>query len=400
MKHGIVLSIGLILAAATAACSTKEPAPGSAPHPVAVTTAEAVETDLARPFEVGGVVRARTVAAITARITAEVRSVAVRPGDRVRAGQTLVTLDARELIARRNAADASHAAAQQGIALAEADRAAAGAALALARATHQRFADLRARNAATPHELDEAVAGLRAAEARLNVADARLSEARAMIDAAAAAGVVAAVTTSYAVLTAPFDGLVTEKLIEPGNMAGAGMPLVTVEDTAGFRLEVRLDESRAALVAPGQNVDVLVARASDEPTPGADPGTRIPGRVTDVARVMETGSHDFLVKVDLPGASGLRSGMFGRAVFKGAPRPAIAVPDAAVVRRGQLAFVFVADSDGVARLRLVNVSRAVDGLWEVRAGLVAGERVVTSPPATLVDGARVTDAGVRPAEAR
>lgn len=397
MKRGVPLLIGFLAAAGAAACASDKPARGSAAAPLAVATVAVAEADLATPFDVGGVVRARTVASLTSRITAEVRTVSARPGDRVRAGQVLVTLDSRELAARRAGADAAHTAAQQGIAVAEADRAAAEAALTLARVTHQRMADLRARNSATPHELDEAVAGLRAAEARQQMATARLSETRAMIDAAAAASAAAAVATSYAALTAPFDGLVTEKLTEPGNMAGAGMPLLTIEDTAAFRLEVRLDESRASFVRPGDSVDVVISPAAGPATP-ATPPTR--GRVSEVARAMEAGAHDFLVKIELPDTPGLRSGMFGRAVFRGPARRALAVPDAAVVRRGQLAFVFVAEPDGVARLRLVNVSPAAEGLVEIRAGLVAGERVITGPPAELADGSAVTSAGARPAEAR
>lgn len=223
-----------------------------------------------------------------------------------------------------------------------------------------------------------------------------------MNDTSAAASAAAAVATSYAALTAPFDGLVTEKLTEPGNMAGAGMPLLTIEDTASFRLEVRLDESRASFVRPGDRVDVVVTSAAGPATPDGPVTPPARGRVAEVARAMEAGAHDFLVKIALPDTPGLRSGMFGRARFPGPARRALAVPDAAVVRRGQLAFVFVAEPDGVARLRLVNVSPAAGGLVEIRAGLIAGERVITGPPADLADGSAVTSAGGRgrPAEAR
>ncbi len=142
----------------------------------------------------------------------------------------------------------------QATALAEADRQASEAGLALARLTHQRIADLKAKNSATQGELDEAVANLRAAEARMKVAEARVLEARAAIDSAVAGASAADVTASYATLTAPFDGLVTEKNVDPGNMASPGQPLVTVEDDRTFRLEVRLDESRAALVHVGDEV--------------------------------------------------------------------------------------------------------------------------------------------------
>jgi RND family efflux transporter MFP subunit len=184
---------------------------------------------------------------------------------------------------------------------------------------------------------------------------------------------------------APFDGLVTEKLVDPGNMATPGMPLVTVEDTRSFRLVLRLDESRAVQVSVGDAVEVVL----DAAAPGAP---ALAGRVAEVARMIDAGSHDFLVKVDLPQVEGLRSGMFARAIFTGPIHRALAVPESAVVRTGQLSFVYVVE-DSRAHRRLINAGTPVRGLVEVRSGLVNGERVVTVPPADLTDGRAVTAAG-------
>ena len=378
MKPTLVITAALI-AAAAAGCSHGDAPKGPAGTPVSVLVAPAAEQDLASPFEAGGVVRAQRIAVVVSRIMADVRAVPVKAGDRVREGQPLVLLDGRELQAHRTRATASQAAVTQATALAEADRQAAEAALSLARLTHQRIADLRAKNSATQGELDEAVANLRAAEARLRVAEARVAEAKASIESAAAGASAADVAASYATLTAPFDGVVTDKSVDPGNMASPGLPLVTVEDDRHFRLEVRLDESRAAFVHVGDELRVRL-----------DGGTAdAAGRVAEVERMLDPGSHDFLVKIDLPAGLSLRSGMYARAVFRGATRRGLGVPDTAVVRRGQLASVFVVAPDNRARLRLVNASEAVDGRVEIRAGLQAGERVVLSPPPALVDGSPV-----------
>jgi RND family efflux transporter MFP subunit len=202
------------------------------------------------------------------------------------------------------------------------------------------------------------------------------------------------VTASYATLTAPFDGVVTEKMVDPGNMATPGVPLVTVEDDRSFRLEVRLDESRASLVHVGDKVDVrLDERASGGATERATASPAvIAGRVAELQRMLDPGAHDFLVKIDLPAGQSLRSGMYGRAVFRGEPHRGLAIPETAVSRRGQLVVVFVVDADNRAHLRLVNASAATDGRVEIRAGLVAGERVVVAPPPALVDGSTVSGA--------
>jgi RND family efflux transporter MFP subunit len=378
MKPIFVIAAAAI-AAAAAGCSRSEAPPAPAGAPVTVSVATATEQALATPFEAGGVVRAQRVAVIVSRIMADVRAVPVKAGDRVRAGQPLVLLDGRELQAHRTRATASQAAVTQSTALAEADRQAAEAALALARLTHQRIGDLKAKNSATQGELDEAVANLRGAEARYRVAEARVAEAKASIESAAAGATAADVAASYATLTAPFDGVVTDKSVDPGNMASPGVPLVTVEDDRAFRLDVRLDESRAAYVHAGDDVTVTLDGGAASVT----------GRVAEIERMLDPGSHDFLVKVDLPAGTALRSGMYGRAVFRGAARKGLAVPEAAIVRQGQLTSVFVVGSDNHARLRLVNASGPFAGSVEIRAGLASGERVVVGPPPSLVDGSPV-----------
>jgi hypothetical protein len=92
------------------------------------------------------------------------------------------------------------------------------------------------------------------------------------------------------------------------------------------------------------------------------------------------------VKIALPETAGIRSGTFGRAIFPGAIRKGLRVPENAIVRRGQMTSVFVVEND-TARLRLVSLAGQ-----EVLAGLSAGELVIVNPPPELADGRRVTGA--------
>lgn len=393
MRIPVVAAAGLALAVTAAACSAPEPTREDAAAPVPVSVMTTKSGDLSETFETGGVVRARVVATIVGRIMAPVESVDVVPGQAVQAGQTLVRLDARDLREGQLRAAAAEAAARSGLTGAEADRRAAESALTLARVTHQRFADLRARNSATQHELDEATAGLRAAESRLTGAEARIAQATSGVEAATAASRAASIALSYATLTAPFAGIVSEKRVEPGNMASPGQPLLTIEDTRGFRLEVRFDESRAAYVRPGEEVAVRL-ESSEPRSGGRGDAPVLTGRVAEVSRMLDPGSHDFLVKIDLPpGTAGLRSGMYGRARLNGPTRQGIAVPASAVVRRGQLSFVYVVGPDRTAHLRMVNASESSANRIEIRAGLVAGEQIVVAPPEALADNSPVTIQG-------
>lgn len=372
IKSWLVCIATALSAGACASPPTQKPPDRLAAAPT--TAAELVE--LPSSIEAGGVVRARIAAAIASRVMAPIVDVRVHAGSRVRRGDVLVTLDARELRANDERSRAATMAASESVRAAEADMRAGQSAVKLARLTHERIAALQARRSATAAELDQAVAALAAAEAQHAAAQARLAAATAGGDEARAAALGTAVALSYATLTAPFDGIVAERGVDPGSMAAPGTPLLIVEDPATYRLEVRLDESRAAALT----VDSPAA-VQFEHRDGA-----IPGRVSEIARVDST-SHTFLVKIDLPPGSDVRSGQFGRASFDGPRRRALTIPSSALVRRGQLTFVYIVDADHHLRLQPVSVAATAGGRLEVLAGVRDGDRVVTSPAAAAGDGA-------------
>jgi len=382
--HVVVAGVAaLLMSTALAGCSPRPAAaaPAHPSEPVDVTVAPVAMTDVASAIDSGGVVQARTSAAIAARILAPVREVRVSPGDRVRRGQTLIVLASDDLAAGARAARSATVAAEQGSMAAAAELQAAEAGLTLARASHDRIAGLQVRRSATAQELDEATATLRSAEARVAGASARVLQAGSAAASARAASDQAGTTESFTTIAAPFDGMVTEKMVEPGNMASPGLPLLRLEDTRGFRLEVRVDESRIGQIRNGDRVPVLL---------GTRTGTAsapIQGTVVEVSRAVEADARAFLVKIALPDTTGLRSGEFGKARFEGTPRRALTIPSSAAVRRGQLTSVFVVDK-GVARVRLVNLHES-----EVLAGLTESEVVILSPPAGLTDGSRVSVGG-------
>jgi membrane fusion protein, multidrug efflux system len=381
VRHTWIAWIGMAVLAP--ACASPPPHTSAAGTPKSVTTAPAELTELASSIEAGGVVGARVTALIASRVMAPIVDVRVRAGDRVRRGDVLVTLDARDLRANDVRAQAATVSATESVRAAEADVRASQSAVQLARLTHDRVAVLQAKRSATTAELDQAVAALSAAEAQHTAAEARLAAATAGRDAAKAAGDAAAVTVTYASLTAPFDGIVTQRSAEPGSMAAPASPLLTLEDPTTYRLEVMLDETRAALVTRGG--ETIVHLDASE--------TSMPGRVVEIARV-DPISHSFLVKIDLPAGSSVRSGQFGRASFSGPSRRALTVPTSALIRRGQLTFVFVADADQRVHLRPVSIGQTSGERTEVLAGVRPGDRVVTAPALTMNDGDAVT--GARP----
>lgn len=378
MLAGVALVAGLALPACSGRANTVAEA-GADATPVATATVAVAE--IPDTFEAGGIVQARTTATLMARVPAPVRDVRAVPGDRVRAGQVLIVLDGRDLAAQARRAKAEGASADQDVVAAGAERQAAEAALALARATHARIAGLASKRSATPQELDETTGALRAAEARAAAAAARAQAAASSVEAARAASEAADTTETFSRITAPFDGVVTEKMVEPGNMATPGTPLMRIEDTRRFRLDVRVDEARIGRVSPGAPVSVALDTGSND-------GARVvDGKVTEIGRAADADVRSFLVKIELPADGRLRSGMFGRARFSTRPRRALTVPEGALVQRGQVMSVFVVEK-GIARVRLVNVRGT-----EVLAGLSEGDVVIVTPPPALTDGRRVTVGG-------
>jgi RND family efflux transporter MFP subunit len=375
-----VVAASLLAVTAMRCSSSQPPRSTAAAPPLAVTTATVSARDGSATTEAGGIVQAQTTAVVTARILATVREVRVVAGDRVRAGQVLVVLDAADLAAGARSARAAESSAARGVAAARADVRSAEAALTLAQSTHGRVAALSAKRSATAHELDESTAALRAAEARAAGAAERLAQAESDVERARGASEAAGVLASYAHLTAPFDGIVTAKMVEAGNLASPGMPLVRVEDTRRFRLDVRVDESRVGTLEPGTPLRVTLDATGTGPL-------ELEARVSEVARAVDADSRAVLVKVALPADSPVRSGMFGRVALPAAGGRTLGVPAAALVRRGQVTSVFVVDQ-GVARVRLVNVRGT-----EVLAGLAGGDVVIVNPPAGLVDGRHVTPGG-------
>jgi RND family efflux transporter MFP subunit len=355
-----------------------------APEPVAVTVAPVVVADTAERLEAGGVVAAPESASVSSRMVATITAVSVKAGDRVRAGDVLVRLDARAVSEHTTQARAAARAAERALTQARTEQAAAEAEHRLATAWHQRITALHARNSATAQERDEAEARLSAAAARLAGVQAAIDSVDAHRETAGAAVAVAEATESFTTVRAPFDGLVTERLTDPGNLAAPGVPLLQIESDGPRQVVARVDEARVAYVRPGDRVSVVID-ASDQREAGE---TAIEGVVAEVARAVGADQRAFTVRVSLPAKVTARTGRFARLVFRGAPRRALFVPPHAIQRHGQVSSVYVVQ-DGVARLRLIQAGATSSEGVEVLAGLDAGELIVIAKQRRLMDGATV-----------
>jgi RND family efflux transporter MFP subunit len=366
MKPVLILLVAAPVFLASCGGDKPRPAEAAGKPPVAVRTVTAEAREWPAVYEATGVVRARTVATISAKVMGYVQQVAVQVGDRVSAGQLLVSLDSRDMDSNVLRAEAARAEVQSAIAEADSGAASAKANLDLAQSTFRRMEDLAAKKSISSQEFDEASARLKAAQASYEMARARRAQVDSKMAQVEQEIRAARIMREYARIAAPFGGLVTAKSVEQGNLATPGAPLLTIEQDGAYRLEASVEESRIGAVRVGQ----------------------LNARVSEIVPVVDAQSRASIVKIDLPAMPQLRSGMFGRAGFPLAKSTAVAAPPSALVERGQLQSMFVAE-DGVAHARLVTVGRRTKEAIEVLSGLNAGEKIVAPAPPGLEDGARL-----------
>ena len=206
----------------------------------------------------------------------------------------------------------------------------------------------------------------KAAGQRVRQAEASLASAR--------------VSAGDAVVTAAFDGIITAKMVDPGDLAAPGRPLLNLEKAGGHRVDIRLPEAYVRSVRPGQAVSVRAEGQVSSPMEGV---------VDVVAPAADPESRSFLVKIRLPAGGDVRSGMFARVALAVGEDRLMAIPASALVREGQLTGLFLVTAEGIARYRLIRTGRRLGDRVEVLSGLSEGSRFMVDPPPGLVDGARV-----------
>jgi len=389
-----ILGIGLI-ALSQSACGKKPEVSAEKPPVVTGVTVEKVAVEPLNDFyEATGTVRAKTTTVLSAKIMGTVTSLRVREGDRVSAGQTLIEIDNREAAAQLQKAQAGLRQAQEGVAEAEQSinaaqsaKAAADANARLAASTLNRYQTLLDRKSVSPQEFDEVKAKAKVAEAEADRADkmlqmlaARKKQAQAQIDQAKADIASAQVFAGYARVATPVSGIVTSKQIEVGSTATPGAPLLTVEDVGRYRLEASVEESQIGKIKLRDAVSVKV---------DAIGGEELDGVVAEILPSADPMSRSYTVKIDIPGQTLLRTGLYGTARFLRGQKQSLAVPQTALVQRGQLTGVFVIDQENIARLRLIKTGKAFGDRVEVLSGLNEGERIAVDGAAKLNDGVKV-----------
>jgi membrane fusion protein (multidrug efflux system) len=319
-------------------------------HPGKVTAAETSSAGVAfytvsavtepQVVEAVGTVQPQFKTTVSARITANVVELPVTAGQHVRKGDLLVRLDDRDLRARRQQA-------QEALRRAEATR-------DLAQSDYTRDKALYEKQVIPKSEFDETTLRL-----KTSTADVAAYQ-QAQHDAEFAFG--------YAVIRAPYDAIVVDKLSDVGDMATPGKPLLTLYESGKLWLEAAVPEEQAGTLHIGKTYGIHLDSLDKQ----------MQGQLVEIVPSADSSSRTITARVALPYTQNVFPGLFGRMMIPVGEHARIMIPQAAVLRVGQLAMVDV-DEAGSLRRRSVQVGRTIGDQVEILSGLAAGEKVSLAP---------------------
>jgi RND family efflux transporter MFP subunit len=335
--------LALVAAATLAACDSDEPAAArGAEAGSQLATVTAGEEAAAAETLLDGLVEAIRHATLSAQTAGRVGEVLVDVDDEVTQGQLLVRLRAEEQVAALGEARAALAAAT--------------AREAQVRAQHERIRDMYERKVVARATYDESLAAYEAANGALAAARARLTAARE--------------GAGYTEVRAPFDGVVTDKRVQPGEAVAPGSPLLGIAALGATRVIAEVPQRLAAVLRTNPRAtvyagDQVIQATSVTLYPSAQPQ-----------------SGTFRARIDLPADAGpLAPGTYAKVAVATGGSSRLLIPRDAVVERSELRVVYVVGTDGRVALRQVRLGRVAGDKVEVIAGLARGERIATDPAA-------------------
>jgi len=312
-----------------------------------------------------GVVRPGKRAVISTRMSGTLKTVYVEPGDRVATGQPLASVDSREVESAINAARANVSAAET--------------ALEQAQRENERLQRLYEEDLIARVKMEKAGVRVEEFRAHLKTAQAELQSQKTNLD--------------YTRLTAPFEGIVAETLIDAGSFVGPGQALMVLEARDSLRIDVPVSSQVAASLEPGQRVSVIAGQEAQILTarlisiiPALDEATGQRLRLA-LERDASELSPGQVVTVLVPQSNSLSSIH---------TNDWVALPKSALIRRGQLTGALVLegrDDETAVHLKWIKTANPPvndTDMIPVTEGLSPGDHVVLAPSSSLRDGQKVT----------
>ncbi len=331
-------------------------------EPAITVQVSGISTDSNTPFVMAsGKIEAENSANVSTRMMGYVTKVHVKVGQKVNAGQLLVSVNNTDLQAKKAQVDASILQATVAFNNAKKD--------------YERFTVLFNQQSASQKELDDMTSRYEMAKAGLESAKQMKNEVMAQF--------------SYSNITAPFSGEVTNTFVKEGDMANPGMPLVSVEGVSRMQVTAMVSESDITQISNGMSVKVLVKSINKE----------VSGKVTEVSGSAKNTGGQYLVKITLNTIDRtILSGMFVNVQFPisnqskveiATKSDKVMVLESALVKQGQLTGVYTIANEKTAILRWIRTGKTFGNQVEVLSGLSANEQYIISAEGKLYNGVKV-----------
>lgn len=337
-------------------------AAGKISDPENITTVE--KQDVIQMYEAVGTIRPLTESIIESQVSAQIIKVSCVPGTAVKKGQLLIQLDARHLTTRLKQAKEGLVVAKNSLKQNYKSMDEAKAGLDQAKAAYNRTKKLFESDIVTSQNLEIDKAGHLQAKARLEKSQEVELSSKASIRQAEEIVKEARIALGYSAITSPAAGVVVERMIDPGDLAIPGKPLLMIQTSGALRLEANVREGLISRIVLGNDYQIrietigkTVVSKIDEIVPYADPATRT-----------------FLVKASLPDTPGIYPGMFGRLLIPVEKEKTLLVLQKAVVRVGQLELVYV-KKEGAWQSVYIKTGKKFGEKIEVLAGLTGNETI-------------------------
>jgi RND family efflux transporter MFP subunit len=334
-------------------------------------------------LQLPGTLQALTEAPILARADGYLKTRLVDLGDRVRAGQPLAEIDAPELDQQIRQAEAAIDQAQASLEQAQAALEQGKSNRDLAQLTADRWKSLAAQGIVSRQDDDQYQSQLVAQNANVQALDKAVGAQRSNVAASKANLTRLQQITSYRVVKAPFDGVITLRNVDVGALVTTGSTLLyRIAQAGDLRTYVNVPQADASSIHLDQAAQLTLSNF---------PGRRFLGKVTHMANSLDPSSRTMLVEVGVPNANGaLLPGMYAEVDLTGAVgSPPIAVPSQALVIRADGAQVGVVDADGVVHLRKVTIGRDYGDRVEIIQGVAEGATILSAPGDAAQEGAKI-----------
>jgi RND family efflux transporter MFP subunit len=317
-------------------------------------------------YQAVGTIHSRAEVELSPRLTARIINVNVRSGDSVKKNDILIQLDDVDLKAAVEQAKQQVNVAQSAIASAEDYVSKSKSAFELSEIAFNRYQTLLDKKVIAQKTYDEAKAVFEQSQAALSRAKHEKNGADSMYIAAENSLKQTEALLSYACIKSPMDGIVSERLADPGDLATPGNVLMTIFDPTRLMMYVPIRESLVANVKVNDSFTFHVEALNKD----------IGGVVREIVASVDPGSRTFLVKSCLANPDNLMPGMFGTVKMNVGSEDMILIPSSALIRIGELEYVFIVKEDETSKVFVRTVKFSKDKL-RVISGLHDGDKILT-----------------------